>query len=141
VAQANAGRWASRPRADPRRRLDRARLGAGLGRFDLILANPPYVEEAAPLDPGVRDFEPASALFAGPTAWPTMPCWCRNCLICWRRAGSPWWRSAGSRAPPWPAWRRPWAFRAGSSRSCRARQGCGNHVLSQHFAWQGAGDH
>ena len=37
-----------------------------LGRFDLILANPPYVEEAAPLDPDVRDFEPASALFAGP---------------------------------------------------------------------------
>ena len=33
--------------------------------FDLILANPPYVEAAAPLDPGVRDHEPASALFSG----------------------------------------------------------------------------
>jgi release factor glutamine methyltransferase len=34
-------------------------------RFDLILANPPYVEDAAPLAPDVRDHEPASALFAG----------------------------------------------------------------------------
>jgi len=38
---------------------------AALGRFDLILANPPYVEEDAPLAPSVRDHEPASALFAG----------------------------------------------------------------------------
>lgn len=37
----------------------------GLGRFDLILANPPYVEADAPLAPSVRDHEPASALFAG----------------------------------------------------------------------------
>lgn len=36
-----------------------------LGRFDLILANPPYVEEDALLDASVRNFEPASALFAG----------------------------------------------------------------------------
>lgn len=36
-----------------------------LGTFDLILANPPYVEAAEPLAPSVRDFEPASALFAG----------------------------------------------------------------------------
>ena len=38
---------------------------AALGQFDLILANPPYVEEAAELDPSVRAFEPAVALFAG----------------------------------------------------------------------------
>lgn len=37
----------------------------GLGRFDLVIANPPYVETTAQLDPDVRDFEPASALFAG----------------------------------------------------------------------------
>jgi len=37
----------------------------GLGRFDLILANPPYVEEAALLAPDVRAWEPAEALFAG----------------------------------------------------------------------------
>ena len=37
-----------------------------LGQFDLILANPPYVEDAADLEPTVRDHEPASALFAGP---------------------------------------------------------------------------
>lgn len=38
----------------------------GLGSFDLILANPPYVESEAELDPAVREHEPASALFAGP---------------------------------------------------------------------------
>ncbi len=38
----------------------------GLGTFDLVLCNPPYVEAGAPLDRQVRDHEPASALFAGP---------------------------------------------------------------------------
>jgi release factor glutamine methyltransferase len=37
-----------------------------LGRFDLVLANPPYVEIDAPLARVVRDHEPAGALFAGP---------------------------------------------------------------------------
>jgi release factor glutamine methyltransferase len=37
-----------------------------LGRFDLVLANPPYVEDAAHLVPSVCDHEPAGALFAGP---------------------------------------------------------------------------
>ena len=36
-----------------------------LGHFDLVLANPPYVENDAPLARGVRDHEPAGALFAG----------------------------------------------------------------------------
>lgn len=36
-----------------------------LGEFDLIVSNPPYVEAQAALEPDVRDFEPASALFAG----------------------------------------------------------------------------
>lgn len=36
-----------------------------LGRFDLILCNPPYVETNATLDAQVRDYEPAEALFAG----------------------------------------------------------------------------
>lgn len=54
---------------------DRAELWAGdwtqpgwadhLGRFDLILCNPPYVEDHAELDPDVRSFEPAEALFSG----------------------------------------------------------------------------
>jgi release factor glutamine methyltransferase len=35
------------------------------GRFDLVLANPPYVEAAADLATSVRGFEPAEALFAG----------------------------------------------------------------------------
>jgi release factor glutamine methyltransferase len=34
--------------------------------FDLVLCNPPYVETGADLEPQVRDYEPASALFAGP---------------------------------------------------------------------------
>lgn len=37
-----------------------------LGQFDLILANPPYVETDADLAPSVRAHEPAVALFAGP---------------------------------------------------------------------------
>lgn len=37
-----------------------------LGTFELILANPPYVEDDALLDLAVREHEPASALFAGP---------------------------------------------------------------------------
>jgi release factor glutamine methyltransferase len=34
--------------------------------FDLILCNPPYVAEDAETGPGVREYEPAEALFAGP---------------------------------------------------------------------------
>ena len=37
----------------------------GLGQFDLVLANPPYIEVDAPLGPDVRDWEPAEALVAG----------------------------------------------------------------------------
>jgi release factor glutamine methyltransferase len=36
------------------------------GPFDLVLANPPYVETDADLSPSVRGHEPAGALFAGP---------------------------------------------------------------------------
>jgi release factor glutamine methyltransferase len=34
-------------------------------RFDLILCNPPYIAEGADVGPGVREFEPDEALFAG----------------------------------------------------------------------------
>jgi release factor glutamine methyltransferase len=34
--------------------------------FDMILSNPPYVPEDEMLEPQVQDYEPASALFAGP---------------------------------------------------------------------------
>src|SRR5436305_8861330 len=38
----------------------------GIGEtFDLILCNPPYVAEGAELGPGVREYEPDEALFAG----------------------------------------------------------------------------
>lgn len=65
VAQVNADRHA------PTARLlvaDWTKPGwsADLGRFDLILTNPPYVEDAAELDTSVRAFEPAGALFSGP---------------------------------------------------------------------------
>lgn len=36
-----------------------------LERFDLVLCNPPYVEEGAQLEPDVREHEPHGALFAG----------------------------------------------------------------------------
>jgi len=37
-----------------------------LGEFDLLIANPPYVETTAELPRSVRDYEPAGALYAGP---------------------------------------------------------------------------
>ena len=66
VARANADQLGLAPKADFRL-ADWTRTGwaDGLGRFDLILANPPYVEDAADLAPSVRDHEPAGALFAG----------------------------------------------------------------------------
>jgi release factor glutamine methyltransferase len=33
--------------------------------FDLILCNPPYIAEGSELGPGVREYEPDEALFAG----------------------------------------------------------------------------
>lgn len=36
-----------------------------LGPFDLIIANPPYVEDSAHLAPDVCEFEPSQALFSG----------------------------------------------------------------------------
>lgn len=54
-----------------RRRIDFFRgdlLDAVKGPFDCIVSNPPYIDAGtyARLDPGVRDFEPAGALLAGP---------------------------------------------------------------------------
>ena len=49
----------------------RARLSVGnwadglKEKFDLILCNPPYIAEGADLGPGVREYEPDEALFAG----------------------------------------------------------------------------
>ncbi len=62
-ARANAKRLGLAPRAD-------LRLGNWadgiVERFDLVLINPPYVAEEAELGPGVAEYEPAEALFAGP---------------------------------------------------------------------------
>ena len=67
VAAANAGRLGLAPRARLRHAdWDAPGWAEGLGRFDLILANPPYVEHGAALDHQVRRYEPAGALFAGP---------------------------------------------------------------------------
>lgn len=67
VAEANGDRlgfasranWVHRSWAEPGWHDD-------LGLFDLVVSNPPYVETDAGLDAMVADFEPHSALFAGP---------------------------------------------------------------------------
>ncbi len=67
IARANAAQF---DLSDRTRMLERdwTRAGwrGGLGTFDMIVANPPYVAAGAPLDAMVRDHEPAAALFAGP---------------------------------------------------------------------------
>ena len=51
---------------DTRLRLQLGNWADGIReKFDLILCNPPYVPEAADVGPGVREFEPDEALFAG----------------------------------------------------------------------------
>jgi release factor glutamine methyltransferase len=68
IAEENAARLG----LDARARMivadwDRPGWAEGLGGpFDLILANPPYVEAEAALAPSVRAHEPPGALFAGP---------------------------------------------------------------------------
>lgn len=67
VAQCNASKLGVEERTRfLRRSWRRGDWQRGLGAFDLVLCNPPYVEQNADLDPCVRDHEPASALFAGP---------------------------------------------------------------------------
>ncbi len=63
VARGNAGRLG----LDGRSTFRIGDWGHDLSeRFDLVLANPPYVETDAELARDVRDHEPARALFAGP---------------------------------------------------------------------------
>ncbi|WP_421851134.1 peptide chain release factor N(5)-glutamine methyltransferase [Novosphingobium sp.] len=71
AARAVAARNAARNGLAPRAQViagDWTRSGwaDGLGQFDLVLANPPYVEEGAALDLSVSAHEPSEALFAGP---------------------------------------------------------------------------
>ncbi|WP_338467198.1 peptide chain release factor N(5)-glutamine methyltransferase [Novosphingobium sp. ZN18A2] len=67
VARENARRTGIAARATMMARdWDEPGWARGLGRFDLVLANPPYVEDDAPLERVVRDHEPGGALFAGP---------------------------------------------------------------------------
>jgi len=62
-ARRNAARLGMAGRAE----LRRGDWADGVeGRFDLILCNPPYIEDEAALAPGVVDWEPAAALFGGP---------------------------------------------------------------------------
>lgn len=66
VASANAARLGLTDRAAMARAdWDRPGWADRLGAFDIVLANPPYVEDAANLAPSVRSHEPAGALFAG----------------------------------------------------------------------------
>jgi release factor glutamine methyltransferase len=62
-ARRNAERLGLAGRAELRLRDWTAGLA---GPFDLILCNPPYVEEGADLPRDVAEWEPAGALFAGP---------------------------------------------------------------------------
>jgi release factor glutamine methyltransferase len=67
VAARNAEQLGLRPQASFREGDWHAPSWAdALGTFDLILCNPPYVESTAVLAPQVAEFEPATALFAGP---------------------------------------------------------------------------
>ena len=67
IASANAAQLGLASRAQLQRRdWSEAGWAADLGRFDLILANPPYVEDEAAIAPDVRRWEPEGALFAGP---------------------------------------------------------------------------
>ncbi len=67
VAADNAARLGVADRAEMRLADWRApRWSESLGRFDCVIANPPYVETGAELSPSVRDYEPAGALYAGP---------------------------------------------------------------------------
>jgi release factor glutamine methyltransferase len=51
---------------DGRLKLMQGNWAAGLlESFDLVLCNPPYIADGAELGPGVREFEPDDALFAG----------------------------------------------------------------------------
>jgi release factor glutamine methyltransferase len=66
VAAANAARLGLGDRARMLHRdWEQADWAVDLGQFDLILANPPYVETAAEIAADVRDQEPPGALFAG----------------------------------------------------------------------------
>ena len=67
VAQGNASALGISQRVELRQ-ADWTRRGWAerLDHFNLVIANPPYVEETANLDASVREFEPAGALFAGP---------------------------------------------------------------------------
>jgi release factor glutamine methyltransferase len=61
-ASANARRLGFEPRA----KWTQGNWADGLvEKFDLILCNPPYIAEGADLGPGVREYEPDEALFAG----------------------------------------------------------------------------
>jgi release factor glutamine methyltransferase len=42
-------------------------VAAGVAEFDVVVSNPPYVAEGEVLEPQVANYEPHSALFAGPS--------------------------------------------------------------------------
>jgi release factor glutamine methyltransferase len=68
MAAALAVAAANRDRLAPAVVLVRGDLARAFrdGRFDLVVANPPYCATGTVVQPEVRDWEPASALYAGP---------------------------------------------------------------------------
>jgi len=66
IAAGNAERLGLVDRASFRQAdWDQPGWAEDFGRFDLVVANPPYVEDDAPIAPAVRAWEPSGALFAG----------------------------------------------------------------------------
>jgi release factor glutamine methyltransferase len=62
-----AGRNAQRLGMAERAELRQGDWAEGIDeRFDLVLCNPPYVADDAETGPGVAEYEPHEALFAGP---------------------------------------------------------------------------
>ena len=66
IASRNAEQLGFRDRTEFRRlNWHEMNWTEGIGRFDLIICNPPYVESSAELDATVMLYEPHNALFAG----------------------------------------------------------------------------
>jgi release factor glutamine methyltransferase len=74
VAEGNAPHWDWAWRARFLLRDWSQRLGRGLGTFDLILANPPYVEDDAPLDAPCATMNLPARCSPGPRGWTITAC-------------------------------------------------------------------
>jgi release factor glutamine methyltransferase len=86
VARQNAAAWGVSDRVTFAEAAEARQAG---GPFDLIVTNPPYVPEADrdKLQPDVRDFEPAVALFGGPDGLDVIRALVRSAAVNLARGG------------------------------------------------------